>query len=165
MPAMLVLGLDPGSRHTGYGLVERNGSVLCARAFGRFSPPPNLDLAARLALVTRELSALLDTWQPQAAALESPFHGRNIRSLVVLAQARGALLATLGERGVPTAEVTPAQVKAAVTGYGRAEKSQVARMVQILLALHGRPIAGDAADALAVAICYAQRQTATRLAS
>lgn len=154
---MLVLGLDPGSRHTGYGLVECRGSTLLARAFGRISPPAGLDLAARLARVAGELEALLDAWQPEAAALESPFHGRNSRSLVVLAQARGVLLATLGARGVPCGEVTPTQVKSAVTGYGRAEKSQVARMVETLLALHGRRLDADSADALAVAICYAQR--------
>lgn len=159
---MLVLGLDPGSRHTGYGLVERRGSSLFARAFGRITPPAGADLAGRLALITVELGRLLDTWRPAVAALESPFHGRNSRSLVVLAQARGALLATLGARGVPTGEVTPAQVKVAVTGYGRAEKPQVARMVQIILALDGRPLDADSADALAVAICYAQRQSSNR---
>lgn len=155
---MLILGLDPGSRHTGYGLVERRGSTFVAHAFGRISPPASLDLAARLGLFVRELERLLDVWRPEAAALESPFHGRNTRSLVVLAQARGALLATLGGRGVPTAEVTPAQVKVALTGYGRAEKPQVAHMVQALLALRGRRLDADAADALAVAICYSQWQ-------
>ena len=155
---MLVLGLDPGSRHTGYGLVERRGSSLRALAFGRISPSLRLDLAARLAQFVNDLSELLDIWHPAVAALESPFHGRNSRSLVVLAQARGALLATLGARGVPTGEVTPAQVKVAVTGYGRAEKPQVARMVQVLLSLNGQPLEPDAADALAVAICYAQHQ-------
>lgn len=159
---MLVLGLDPGSRHTGYGLVERRGSSLIAHAYGRISPPAKLDLAARLALFTAELARLLDTWKPAAAALESPFHGRNSRSLVVLAQARGALLATLGTHGVPTGEVTPAQVKVAVTGYGRAEKPQVAHMVGVLLALNGRRLDADSADALAVAICYAQRQSSNR---
>jgi crossover junction endodeoxyribonuclease RuvC len=154
---MLILGLDPGSRHTGYGLVERRGSSLRAHAFGRISPPAGMDLAARLALFASDLSRLLDTWRPAVAALESPFHGRNSRSLVVLAQARGALLATLGAHGVPTGEVTPAQVKVAVTGYGRAEKAQVAHMVQVLLSLNGRRLDPDTADALAVAICYAQR--------
>ena len=95
---------------------------------------------------------------PDVAVLESLFHGVNPRSLIVLAQARGALLATVARLGLPVAEYSPAEVKTAVTGHGRADKAQVARMVVLILGLgSGEKLSSDASDALAVAICYAQR--------
>ena len=154
---MLILGLDPGSRHTGYGLVRKNGSRLFALEQGRISCPPGAALAERLAHLTRELGALVDRHRPDAAALEAPFHGKNSRSLIVLAEARGALMAALGGRGIGVREYSPAEVKTAVTGSGRADKVQVARMVRLLLAISSEPLAADATDALAVAICCAQR--------
>ncbi|HEX5759125.1 MAG TPA: crossover junction endodeoxyribonuclease RuvC [Thermoanaerobaculia bacterium] len=154
---MLVLGLDPGSLHTGYGVVERRGSALRALDLGRFSSPPRLPLADRLAHLAGGLAALLERWQPQLVALETPYHGLNSRSLIVLAEARGALLVTLAGRGLLLREYSPAEVKSAVTGNGRADKLQVARMVKLLLALEGDGWASDATDALALAICAAQR--------
>jgi crossover junction endodeoxyribonuclease RuvC len=153
---MLVLGLDPGSLHTGYGLVERRGGALRALDLGRFSCPRRCALPERLAHLARELEGLLGRWQPETVALEAPYHGLNSRSLIVLAQARGALLATLAGRGLAIREYSPAEVKSAVTGNGRADKEQVARMVKLLLALDGG-WAADTTDALAVAICAAQR--------
>jgi crossover junction endodeoxyribonuclease RuvC len=161
---VLVLGLDPGSHHTGYGLVERRGSGLRAVAQGRISCPRQLPLAPRLARLAEELAALIDGWRPDAAALEAPFHGVNTRSLIVLAEARGVLLGVLGARGIATREYSPAEVKTAVTGSGRAEKRQVARMVCLLLGLQLGVPTVDATDALAVAICCAQRARAERLA-
>ena len=109
------------------------------------------------------MADLIERWQPQVAILETPFHGINTRSLLVLAQARGALLAVLAGHGVEIGEYTPAEVKSAVTGQGRASKEQVARMVQLHLSLQGRSLTPDAADALAMAICYAQRGHMDRL--
>jgi crossover junction endodeoxyribonuclease RuvC len=103
------------------------------------------------------LEGLLERYDPQVAILESLFHGLNVRSLIVLAEARGALLATLARRGVPVREVTPAEVKSALTGNGRATKEQVARMVRLLLGLAPGRLSADASDALAVALCGAQR--------
>lgn len=160
---MLILGLDPGSQHTGYGLVERRGSTLRALAHGRISCRRELPLAPRLAHLASELGALLSAWRPEAAALEAPFHGVNSRSLIVLAEARGALLGVLGSHGIATREYSPAEVKTAVTGNGRAEKRQVARMVCVLLDLRGGLASTDATDALAVAICCAQRARRERL--
>jgi crossover junction endodeoxyribonuclease RuvC len=100
---------------------------------------------------------LLERWQPAVAVLEEPFHGVNSRSLIVLAQARGALLATLAARALTIEEYSPAEVKSAVTGNGKAGKDQVARMVAMLLPGAGR-LAPDAADALAVALCFAARR-------
>ncbi len=161
---MLILGIDPGSLHTGYGLVQRNGSALVAVDAGRFSCPRDLDLPRRLAHLAGRLEELVASRQPDLAVLETPFHGMNARSLIVLAQARGALLAVLAGRGIEIREYSPAEVKSAVTGNGRADKDQVARMVRLLLAARGDGWASDATDALALAICCAQRLRLDRLA-
>ena len=160
---MLILGLDPGSLHTGYGLVERHGSTLKLVDAGRISCPRDAALPARLARLAGCLGELVDRRPPDLAVVESPFHGMNARTLIVLAQARGALLAVLGLRGIETREYSPAEVKSAVTGNGRADKGQVARMVRLLLAAEGAGWASDATDALALAICCAQRLRLDRL--
>lgn len=161
---MLILGLDPGSLHTGYGLVEKQGSSLLPVDAGRFSCPRDLDLPRRLAHLAGRLEELIAGRRPDLAVLETPFHGMNARSLIVLAQARGALLAVLAGRGVEVREYSPAEVKSAVTGNGRADKEQVARMVRLLLAVRGDGWSADATDALALAICCAQRLRLDRLA-
>jgi len=161
---LLILGLDPGSLHTGYGLVETRGSKLSPLDWGRISSPRSHALGRRLATLVESLGELLDGVRPDLAALESPFHGMNARSLIVLAQARGALLAGLAGRGLEIVEYSPAEVKSAVTGNGRADKQQVARMVQLLLGLEGEALAEDTSDALAVAICCAQRYRLDKLA-
>jgi crossover junction endodeoxyribonuclease RuvC len=161
---VLILGIDPGSLHTGYGLVEKNGSALHPVDAGRFSCPRALDLPRRLAHLAGCLGELVDRRRPDLAVLETPFHGMNAHSLIVLAQARGALLAVLAGRGLEIREYSPAEVKSAVTGNGRADKEQVARMVRLLLAARGEGWASDATDALALAICCAQRLRLDRLA-
>src|SRR5882724_13296253 len=144
---MLILGLDPGSLHTGYGLLEKRGSALGV-----------------LAHLFACLHELLERHHPDVAVVESPFHGMNARSLIVLAQARGALLATIAGHGVEVREYSPAEVKVAVTGNGRAGKDQVARMVRLLLSLGDeKALAADATDALALALCCAQRLRMDRL--
>jgi len=160
---LLILGLDPGSLHTGYGLVERQGSALRAVEAGRISCPRTQAVPSRLAHLSTCLGELLDRCQPDLAVLETPFHGMNSRSLIVLAEARGVLLAVLAGRGLEIREYTPAEVKSAVTGNGRADKDQVARMVRLLLAARGEGWASDATDALAVALCCAQRLRLDRL--
>jgi crossover junction endodeoxyribonuclease RuvC len=161
---VLILGLDPGSLHTGYGLIERQGSSLLPVEAGRFSCPRGLALPERLGHLAGRLQDLLARRPPDLAVLETPFHGMNAHSLIVLAQARGALLAVLAGRGIEIREYSPAEVKSAVTGNGRADKDQVARMVRLLLAARGESWASDATDALAVAICCAQRLRLDRLA-
>ncbi|MEA2560832.1 MAG: crossover junction endodeoxyribonuclease RuvC [Acidobacteriota bacterium] len=163
---MLILGLDPGSLHTGYGLVERQGSALRAVEAGRISCPRTQAVPSRLAHLSVCLGELLDRCQPDLAVLETPFHGMNSKSLIVLAEARGVLLAVLAGRGLEIREYTPAEVKSAVTGNGRADKDQVAHMVRLLLAAKDPASAGwasDATDALAVALCGAQRLRLDRL--
>ena len=160
---MLILGIDPGSRHTGYALVEARNQRLRALEYGRFSCSAKQTVPHRLADLSASLRLLLERWEPDTAVLETPFHGLNSRSLVVLAQARGALLAVLAARGIEIREYSPAEVKSAVTGHGRADKEQVARMVCLLLALSDEPRSSDATDALAVAVCYAHRDRIDRL--
>jgi len=161
---VLILGIDPGSLHTGYGLVEKRGSALVHVDAGRFSCPRGMDLPRRLAHLAGRLEELIASRRPDLAVLETPFHGMNVHSLIVLAQARGALLAVLAGRGLEIREYSPAEVKSAVTGNGRADKDQVAHMVRLLLSERGAGWASDATDALALAICCAQRLRLDRLA-
>ncbi len=160
---MRILGIDPGSRHTGWGLVEPQSQGLKAIAHGRISCAQGQPVAQRLAYLTGELENLIESWQPRAAVLETPYHGLNTRSLIVLAEARGALLAVLARRRVEIREYSPAEVKSAVAGNGRAGKQQVARMVRLLLAMSDEGASSDATDALALAICFAHRERMDRL--
>lgn len=120
-------------------------------------------MAERLHQLYADLAGILERLSPDAVAIESLFHGVNSRSLIVLAQARGALLSSAAATGVPIHEYSPAQVKAAVTGNGRADKTQVQRMVAIMLSLPIEELTPDSSDALAVAICYAHRSRMERL--
>jgi crossover junction endodeoxyribonuclease RuvC len=163
--ALRILGIDPGSRFTGYGLVDRRGQKLAAVAQGRISLPPKAPLPDRLARLCGELRSILERYRPDTAVLESLYHGVNPRSLIVLAQARGALLATLAGEGIEVREYAPAEIKSALTGNGRADKAQVSRMVRLVLGFRGRDLTPDASDALAVAICFAQRLRMDRLAA
>jgi crossover junction endodeoxyribonuclease RuvC len=148
-----VLGIDPGSNATGYGVVAVEGSSLRRLGSGTIRTRGDT-LAERLAHLQRELERAIAALAPDAAALESVFSAKNPRSALVLGHSRGVALAACAFAGLGTDEYTPAQVKVAVTGYGRAEKSQVMKMVQRLLGLAVEP-ASDEADALAVAICHA----------
>jgi crossover junction endodeoxyribonuclease RuvC len=154
---LIVLGIDPGSRLTGFGVVRREGSKLAALGEGRIALPADCDLPARLATLGEAIEGLAERYRPEAVVLESLFHGVNSRSLIVLAQARGAILAAVGRLGLAATEYSPAEIKRAVTGNGRADKRQVARMVCLLLGLDPRERPADATDALAAAICFAQR--------
>jgi len=160
---VLILGLDPGSRHTGYGLIDAKGDKLQALAHGRISCRPAQPLEQRLRFLHDELGAILLQWQPEAVALESLFHGINSRSLIVLAQARGALLASIAAAETRLVEYSPAEVKSAVTGNGRADKTQVQRMVSLLLSVPLEDLNADSADALALAICYSHRRGMERI--
>ncbi len=150
---MRVLGIDPGSRITGYGVIERNGSTLRWLASGVIRTGDG-ELADRLARIHRELDLIVTKWGPETAALEAVFSHRNVRSALLLAQARGVALGVCGLLALPTTEYAPTAVKNAVVGYGGAAKSQVQMMVQRILSLKKQP-SKDEADALAVAVCHA----------
>ncbi len=154
---MLVLGIDPGTATTGYGLVEAStdGQVVAVH-YGVLTTPAGAALPQRLLRLHRALQQLLEQYQPQAAAVEKLFFQRNVTTAMSVGQARGVVLLTLAAQGLPVAEYTPNEVKEAITGYGSAGKSQMQRMVQMLLNLETLPRPDDAADALAVALCHAQ---------
>ena len=154
---MVILGVDPGSRVTGWGVVRvrSGGRVVEAVAHGTLAGGDG-DLASRLVALGRGLEGVLDRHQPSLVGVEQAFHARNVRSTLVLGHVRGLVLWLAAGRGLALAEFAPRAVKLAVTGRGAASKPQVADMVRRLLGLATRPPA-DAADALAVALCCAQR--------
>lgn len=154
---MRVFGIDPGSERTGYGCVETDGRRHRLLVCGAICTVGSSSLAARLATIHAGLSALLCEWRPEAIAVENLFYATNVRSALTLGHARGVALLAAVEAGLEVAEYTPAEVKRAVVGYGRAEKAQVQRMIALLLGLREAPAPHDAADALAVALCHAHR--------
>jgi crossover junction endodeoxyribonuclease RuvC len=152
---MLVIGIDPGTATTGYGLVrERQDGSLEMVAYGAIITPANTPLPERLLELNHQLQELLALHQPQSGAVEKLFFQRNVRTALSVGQARGVALLALAQAGVGIAEYTPMEVKQAVVGYGGADKQQVQQMVRALLDLADIPQPDDAADALAVAICH-----------
>ena len=151
---MRIFGIDPGSERTGYGCVETDGRVARLVLCGAISAPPAEAFPQRLAHIHRELMALLTGCAPDCVAIESLFHAANVRSALKLGHARGVAVLAAVEAGCPVVEYTPAEVKRAVVGYGRAEKQQVQQMVRLLLRMPAAPSPHDVADALAVAICH-----------
>lgn len=152
---MRVLGIDPGSRHTGYGVVEASGSRLRLVACGTVSPGDDLPLATRLAAIHEALLQVIRRHAPAAVSVEEVYHAINARSALVLGQARGAALAAAAQLEVH--EYAASEIKRAVTGNGRAQKEQVARMVALLLGSAEAPGDEHACDALAAAICHLHR--------
>jgi crossover junction endodeoxyribonuclease RuvC len=153
-PRLRVLGVDPGSQVTGYGVIDRVGSELCWVAHGVLRPARSASLAPRLAALMQQLGAVIAQYAPDVASVEDVFVAVSPRSALVLGQARGAVLAALGAAAVPLVQYAPARIKQAVAGNGRAPKDQMQRMVKRQLSLASVP-ATDAADALAAAICHA----------
>ena len=159
---MIILGIDPGTASTGYGVIECSGSRLRALDGGVIATAAGVPLEQRLLQISRRVGELMDLHRPDAMSIEELYFGANARSAFAVGQARGVVLLAAGERGVPARSYTPQQVKAAVCGSGRAGKDQVARMVSQLLRLPAAPQPDHAADALAVAICDANRAPLAR---
>ena len=151
---MRIVGIDPGSERTGYGCVETDGRRHRLVTCGAITAAAGDAFPARLARIHRELVALLAKTRPDCVAVESVFHAVNARSALKLGHARGVALLAAVEAGCAIVEYTPAEVKRAVVGYGRAEKRQVQQMIKLLLGLAQPPTPYDASDALAVAICH-----------
>jgi crossover junction endodeoxyribonuclease RuvC len=149
-----IVGIDPGSERTGYGCVETDGRRHRLITCGAITSAGTDAFPDRLARIYRELSALLARTRPECVAVESVFHAVNARSALKLGHARGVALLAAVEAGCTVVEYTPAEVKRAVVGYGRADKRQVQQMIKLLLGLSTPPSPYDAADALAVAICH-----------
>jgi len=151
--AKIILGIDPGLADTGYGLIKEAGGRASALAYGTIKTAAGSDLAARLEKLHDELDKLIKKYKPQAAAVEELFFNKNVRTALIVGQARGVILLTLKKNRVPWLNFTPPQVKQAVTAYGQAAKAQVQKMVKLTLGLKTLPRPDDAADALALAIC------------
>jgi crossover junction endodeoxyribonuclease RuvC len=152
---VIILGLDPGLAATGWGLVRVSSGRVQAIDFGTVRTASGMAPERRLAAISRRVTELIVEHQPTSAAVEELFVGANPRVILAVGQGRGAALAACGEAGVPVAEYGVTRIKQAVCGYGRAEKSQVQRMVRTILGLTEIPASDHAADALAAAICAA----------
>lgn len=151
---MRILGIDPGSHVTGWGVIDKSGNDLRHVAHGEIKPRRDSLLSQVLLDLSSRLGAVIAETGPQAVSLENIFYGKNVRSLIRQAQVRGVVIHACADRGLPVFEYSPLEVKKAVVGYGRAEKRQVQIMVKAILKLDVLPPA-DAADALAAAICQA----------
>jgi len=149
-----IFGIDPGSERTGYGCVETDGRRHRLIVCGSLSASAGASFPDKLQCIHDGLSSLLAEHQPSCVAIENIFHAKNVRSALRLGHARGVALLAAASAGVPIAEYTPAEIKRAVVGFGRAEKQQVGQMVKLLLGLETIPSPHDAADALAIAICH-----------
>jgi crossover junction endodeoxyribonuclease RuvC len=152
---MLILGVDPGSRRTGYGVVRTDGRRHALVESGVLAPDPKLELAERLRQIHAGMAGLIERLRPDVMAVEDIFHSANAKSALVLGHVRGVLLLAGAQAGLPLMAFPPATVKLQVTGSGAADKAQVAFMVTRLLGLAAEAKAGDATDALAVALCQA----------
>ncbi len=152
---MLVLGIDPGTAITGYGLVrEDNGGNLSAVEFGVIRTPSEDAMPQRLRQIYAQLQEIISLHQPDAGSVEKLFFQSNVKTAISVGQARGVTLLALAEKEIPIAEYNPMEIKQAVVGYGSADKHQVQHMIRALLNLEDIPKPDDAADALAVAICH-----------
>jgi crossover junction endodeoxyribonuclease RuvC len=152
---MLVIGIDPGTARTGYGLVRQDpGGELIYVDAGVITTPAESPMPDRLLEIHSELSKILSLHRPQSGAVEKLFFQRNVTTAMSVGQARGVALLALAEAGVAIAEYAPREIKEAVGGHGAADKHQMQDMVKLLLKLDVRPHPDDVADALAVAICH-----------
>jgi crossover junction endodeoxyribonuclease RuvC len=152
-----VFGIDPGSARTGYGCVQSDGSRHRMLVCGAIANRASSSFPEKLRVIHVELSELIARHRPDIVAIENLFHAVNARTALKLGHARGVAMLAAVEAGVPIVEYTPAEVKQSVVGYGRAEKSQVQSMVQLLLGLREPPTPFDASDALAIAVCHLNR--------
>lgn len=152
---MVILGIDPGVAHTGYGVVLARGQRLVALDGGTIATDKDVRLEQRLARIHVRVRDLIATHRPRALAIEDLFFGQNVRTAFAVGQARGVILLAAGLQGVPCSVYTPQAIKQAVCGSGAAAKDQVQRMVATMLSLCELPRPDHAADALAVAICHA----------
>jgi crossover junction endodeoxyribonuclease RuvC len=160
-----IFGIDPGSDRTGYGCVETDGTRQRIVISGAITASSAAAFPEKLLQIHSRLTALLAECRPDCVAIESLFHAANVRSALKLGHARGVAMLAAVEAGLPVVEYTPAEIKHAVVGYGRAEKHQVQQMVKVILGLTAVPSPHDAADALAVAICHLHSMAPVRIAA
>lgn len=152
---MRILGIDPGTAITGFGIIDYLGNKFTVVNYNCIRTPAGQNLDQRLLTVYRELGELLDRYKPEEVAVEELFFNKNVKTALAVGHSRGVAILAAAGRGLPVFEYTPLQVKQAVVGYGRADKTQVQFMVKTILNLQAAPKPDDVADALAVAICHA----------
>ena len=152
---MIIIGIDPGTLITGYGIILLEGTTCSAIDYGCVRPPAKLKLSDRYLILFNAMEELIDNYKPHALAVETQFVQKNIQSAIKLGMARGVAIIAAKKKGIPIFEYAPTKAKLAVVGNGRASKQQVQGMVQLLLNLPELPTPEDAADALALAICHA----------
>ena len=151
---MIILGIDPGTATTGYGIIRVVGNRFKPVTYGTVTTPAGLAMEKRLLMLHEQLGQIIDQYQPDQVAVEELFFNQNITTGITVGQARGVILLTCAEREVPIFEYTPLEVKQALVGYGRADKKQIQQMVKTFLGLTEIPKPDDAADGLAIAICH-----------
>ena len=151
---MRIIGVDPGSDTTGYGVIDSDGRHYDLVEYAGIRGSKHLSFAERLLAISRKLEEVIERLSPQACAVEDTFYAVNVKSALKLGQARGAVLVAAARAGVEVFEYSPLEIKSALVGYGRAEKQQVQEMVRVLLGMKNVPEPLDASDALAVAICH-----------
>lgn len=159
---MLILGIDPGLALMGYGLIKTDGDDLSAIDYGVISTPSDDTVTNRLKSIYSELNALIQRYQPAEVAIEN-FVAKNLRTALMVGQARGVAVLAAAQNNLPVYDYTPLMVKQQITGYGRGSKIQMQQMVKLQLGLDDIPRPDDAADALAIAICHVQQSGAARL--
>ncbi|WP_321971795.1 crossover junction endodeoxyribonuclease RuvC [Paratractidigestivibacter sp.] len=160
---MIILGVDPGLAHTGWGVVETRGSLCRARAYGCVGTQAHEAIDSRLGRIYDELRAVIDKFGPTELAIENVYFGENVKSAVATAQARGVAIVACAKAGLTVGEYTPMQIKQAVVGTGAADKHQVMYMVRSILSLDHEPHPDHAADALAAAVCHANLRRTVQL--
>ncbi|MCB0165827.1 MAG: crossover junction endodeoxyribonuclease RuvC [Anaerolineae bacterium] len=151
---MRVIGVDPGTAITGWGVVEGSGSDLKMIAVGTITTSAGTPLPERLQIIYRELTVIIGQWQPSTAAIEELFFSKNAKTALAVGHGRGVAMLALANADLSITEYKPLEVKQAITGHGGADKKQMQQMVKLLLALEDIPRPDDAADALAIAICH-----------
>lgn len=154
----VILGIDPGTQITGYGVIRHRSQSFETIDFGCIRPPRALDAPQKYLILFNAIESLLDRFQPDAVSVETQFVYKNVQTAIKLGMARGVVLLAAAKRGIPIFEYAPKKAKNAVVGTGTASKEQVQKMVQFLLKLPMLPQPEDAADALALAICHANTQ-------
>jgi len=150
---LTIMGIDPGLATTGYGVIEKRGQKLKMIDYGVITTQAKEEFAQRLKFINRDLAKVIEKHQPDVFSVENIYFCKNVKTALLVGQARGVILLTCVEKNKPIYEFTPLQVKQAVTTYGRADKKQVQQMLKIILNLKDIPKPDDAADALACAIC------------
>jgi crossover junction endodeoxyribonuclease RuvC len=157
---LIIIGIDPGTQVTGYGIIEIRGTHYHPLDYGCIRPPPKLKLSERYLILFNAVEELLQKYRPQALSVETQYVDKNVQSAIKLGMARGAAVIAAKRHGLAVFEYAPTKAKLAVVGTGKASKEQVQQMVKLILSLTEIPTPADAADALALAICHAQSYNA-----